>query len=433
MKQLYVLLILSIIAGGCATAPKTGEQQAQAVVSEPAQPATALPSPSATLKPSDTPQPTSTATETPTITPTPTITLTPTPVATPFGGGNGEVSMMVNVNVVKVSLEDTSDYDIVVPYDKIMALLKIDQLSTLRSDSVSPNGDLVAFWNCAQEYCDTKRGVLYLFSTNFNQKVAIDVPGLPVFMGWSPDQSRLLYYLGSSMSDDYYLVKTKDPGFGEVIKLGRLVDVAWAPDGQTIYAQKGGTVYQYDLDGNELNTWACNFNNACMHALSPDGKRFAGIQKYVPTNQGNPTIFISNPDFTDKKTIRISEDKALILYLAWLPDNRHVVLVGESAKQRNRRFWRLDYLSILDVDTGEERNIDLKIADDVENFSFCGLTPDGMHAVFVAVGGRVKEQGRVLMSGRAAMLYPLWVDDAELVRLTGFEDVWESCPTWLVK
>jgi hypothetical protein len=296
-------------------------------------------------------------------------------------------------------LDDKDDFDVVVPYDKMVALLKIDQVSTF---------------------------------TNFKKKAAFEVPGVPYYIGWSPDQSRLLYYLGSTMADDYYLLNTSEAGFGEVIKLGRLVDVAWAPDGKTLYGQTGAKVTQYDLDGKELATWTCNFNNDCMHALSPDGKRFAGIQKHIPTTQGNPTIVISNPDFTDKKTLRISEDKALILSLDWLPDNRHVVIVGQSAKQRTHRFWRLDYLSILDVDTGEERVIDLNIADEWENFAYCGLTPDGNHAVYAAVGGRVKEQGRILMSGRMILAYPLWEDDAEFVRLTDFEDAWESCPTWLV-
>jgi len=433
MKKMYFLLILVLVIGGCAKVPQTGEQQLQVTVSEQVQPPIELPSATATQNPTDTPPPTSTATSTPTITPTPTTTLTPTPASTPFGGGNGKVSMMVNINVVEVSLDENSDFDIIVPFDTLLEELKIEQLSSYRTDSVSPKGDLVAFWNCATEYCDTERGTLYLFNTNFNKTAEIDVPGVPYFIGWSPDESRLLYYLGSTMADDYYLVKTQDPGFGELIKLGRLVDVAWGPDGQTLYGQTGGKVFQYDTDGEELKTWTCNFNNDCMHDLSPDGKRFAGIQKHVPTGQGNPTIVISNTEFTDKKTIRISEDKALIIYLAWLPDNRHVVLVGESAKQRTRRFYRLDYLSILDVDTGEERSINLSIADDVENFTFCGLTPDGMHAVYLAVGGRVKEQGRLLMSGRTVMLHPLWEENAELVRLTDFEDVWESCPSWLVK
>jgi len=59
-----------------------------------------------------------------------------------------------------------------------------------------------------------------------------------------------------------------------------------------------------------------------MAAPSPDGKRFAGIQKFVASGTGNPTITISNADFSDKKTVFISEDKALILdYLA--ADNQH--------------------------------------------------------------------------------------------------------------
>ena len=361
----------------------------------------------------------------------PTVTRTPTPRATPFGGSTGYIMTMVNMNVVKMSLKDPSDYELLVSYDEIMSNLDIKKLSTTRNDFISHTGDLVAFWNCASEYCDTERGTLYLFTPDFKKKAAVDVPGYPSFMGWSADHARLLYYLESTMADDVYIIKTKDPGFGEIIKLGRINDAAWSPDGQTIYTQKGGTVHQYDKDGKEIQKQECNFNNACMHALSPDGTHFAAIQKYVPTTAGNPVINITHPDFIDKQSIFISDDHALILSLMWLPDNQHIVVIGVSARQRTRRFWRLDYLSVINVETGKERLIELNIPEDSENFSFCGLTPDGTHLAYLSTGGRVKEQGRILMSGRYIMLLPIGSEKPELIRVTEFNDAWESCPAWL--
>jgi hypothetical protein len=96
-----------------------------------------------------------------------------------------------------------------------------------------------------------------------------------------------------------------------------------------------------------------------------------------------------------------------------------------------RRFWRLDYLSIIDTNTGEERVIQLEIPEDSENFAFCGLTPDGTHLVYISAGGRVKEGGRIYMNGRYIMLLPIDGSSPELMRLTNFKDAWESCPAWL--
>ena len=308
---------------------------------------------------------------------------------------------------------------------------EIKDYSSTRDDAISPNGDIMAVWNCSTAQCDTERGPLYLFTADFKNKATIDVRGNPSFIGWSANQDRLLYYLGSTMSDDYYLVKTQAEGFGDVIPLGRMSSVVWGPDHQTLYAQKGDTVYLYDRDGKELQQWTCNFGNACAYAPAPDGKRFAGIQKFVPTGQGNPAITISNPDFSDKKTIFISDSHALILGIFWLPDNQHILVYGMSSKQGNRRFWRLDYLSMIDVDSGEEQKIDMQLPEDAELYYPCGLSPDGAHMVYLSVGGRVKEEGRIYFSGRFAMVFPVAPGSAELKRMTDFTKAWESCPVWL--
>jgi hypothetical protein len=233
------------------------------------------------------------------------------------------------------------------------------------------------------------------------------------------------------MADDYYLVKTEADGFGDVIPLGRINSVVWSPDRQTLYAQKGSTVYHYDRDGKELQNWTCNFGNACAYAPSPDGKHFAGIQKFVPTGLGNPAITIANPDFSDEKTIFISDRHALILGILWLSDNQHILVYGMSSKQGNRRFWRLDYLSMIDVDSGEEQKIDMQIPPDAESYFPCGLSPDGVHMVYLAIGGRVKQGGRIYFSGRFAEMFPVAPGSPELKRMTNFTEAWESCPIWL--
>ncbi len=426
MKKFSLFLMLILLVSACK--PQAAAGPTAAAPAETQIVASETPAPS----PTDTPVPTEPPTATPTFTLTPTVTNTPTPKPTTIGGGREEWLMMVNVNLVNVPKKSPSDFEIIVPQDDIVSEFEIKELSSYRTDNLSPNGDIVAFWNCSTKICDTEQGLMYLFTTDFKQKATIQVKGVPIFLGYSADQDRMLYYLTSTMADDYYLVKTEASGFGEVTHLGRLSDVVWSYDHQTLYSQKGNVVTQLDKDGKELQSWKCDFSNSCIAAPSPDGKRYAGIKKFVPTSGSNPLITISNQDFTDKKSIFLQDDHALILYLWWLPDNQHLLVGGMSSKQNNRRFWRMDYLSMIDVESGEEQLVNFQVPEDAEQFIPCGLSADSQHMIYLSTGGRVKQEGRIYMSGRFAMIFPLTVEGTpQLKRMTDFEQSWESCPLWL--
>ena len=423
MKRVSLIILLIMLLSACAPAAEQTASPAETL---------SVPSSTPVPSPTDTPIPTKPPTETPTITMTPTVTRTPTPAATKMGGGSGELLMMVNINLVNMPLKKPGDFEIIVPQDDIVSEFDIQDFSTMRTDNVSPKGDIVAVWNCRSEHCDTEQGPMYLFTTDFKYKATIDVKGYPSFLGYSANQDRMLYYLGGTLSDDYYLVKTEPTGFGEVTNLGRLSDVVWSTDHQTLFSQKGNVVSQLDRDGKELKTWKCDYSNSCIAAPSPDGKLFAGIKKFVPTSGSNPIVTISNQDFTDKKSIFLKDDHALILYLMWLPDSQHILVAGMSSRQSNRRFWRMDYLNMIDVKSGEEKVIDLQVPEDAESFFPCGLSPDSQHMVYLSIGGRVKEGGRLLMSGRFAMMFPVATEGApKLKRMTDFSEAWESCPVWL--
>ena len=428
MKKISLIIIFVLLLSACGPTPEQAGTGQTAAPAETLSVASLTPEPS----PTDTPVPTEPPTETPTITLTPTVTRTPTPKATSMGGGSGELLMMVNINVVNVPMKKPSDFEIIVPQDDIVSEFDIKDFSTMRNDNISPNGDIVAVWNCKSQHCDTEQGPMYLFTTDFKHKATIDVKGYPSFLGYSANQDRMLYYLGGTLSDDYYLVKTEPTAFGEVISLGRLANVVWSTDRETIYKQKGNVVTQLDKDGNELKNWKCDFSNSCISAPSPDGKRFAGIKKFVPTSGSNPIITVSNQDFTDKKSFFLKDDHALILYLMWLPDSQHLLVAGMSSRQSNRRFWRMDFLSMIDVESGEEQVMALQVPEDAESFFPCGLSPDSQHLVYLSIGGRVKEGGRILMSGRFAMIFPVTTEGTpELTRMTDFNEAWESCPVWL--
>jgi hypothetical protein len=427
VKKLSLLLVLMFLVCSCNAAP---EQVSQNPTSSPAD-TQIVASSTPAASPTNTPVPTDPPTATPTVTLTPTETRTPTPAPTALGGGKGELMMMVSINVVSVPLDSPSEFEIVVTSDDIASEFEIAQFNGLRSDSISPEGDTVALWNCATDPCDTERGPMYLFSTDFKNKATVEVRGYPYFLGWSANQDRLLYYLGSTMSDDYYMVKTTAAGFGEVIPLGRMTDVVWAPDQQTLYAQKGNKVTQLDKDGQVLQTWTCDFSNSCISYPSPDEKRFAGIKKFVPTSGSNSLITISNQDFTDKKSIFISDHNAYIVRIIWLADNQHILVIGRSSREWNRKYARYDYLSMIDVNSGEEQKIELEVPQDAESFGPCGLSPDSQHLVYLSMGGRVKEEGRIKFSGRFAMMFPVASGTPALTRMTDFTDAWESCPVWL--
>jgi hypothetical protein len=428
VKKISLIIILILLLSACSQAPEQAGAGQTAAPAETLSVASSTPEPS----PTDTPVPTEPPTETPTITLTPTVTRTPTPKATSMGGGSGELLMMVNINVVNVPMKKPSDFEIIVPRDDIVSEFDIKDFSSMRTDNISPNGDIVAVWNCKSQNCDTEQGPMYLFTTDFKHKATIEVKGYPSFLGYSANQDRMLYYLGGTLSDDYYLVKTEPTAFGEVISLGRVADVIWSTDRQTLYKQKGNVVTQLDKDGKELKTWKCDFSNSCIAAPSPDGKLFAGIKKFVPTSGSNPLITVSNQDFTDKKSFFLKDDHALILYLMWLPDSQHLLVAGMSSRQSNRRFWRMDFLSMIDVESGEEKVMDLQVPEDAESFYPCGLSPDSQHLVYLSIGGRVNEGGRILMSGRFAMIFPVTIEGTpELKRMTDFNEAWESCPVWL--
>jgi hypothetical protein len=429
-KTIHLSFLIGVMLSSCATLPSTAEPSHD-LTTPVVEQAVLLPSATSTATQAPTSTPTATPTQTLAPTATSQPTRTPAPSATPFGGSGGEALMFINLNLVRFPYPDLSDLNVILTYEDLINEFQFSELSTSWEDAVSPSGKQIAFWNCATKHCDTKRGNLYILTTDHRSMASVMVPGHPYFVGWSSDEDRLLYYLSSTMADEFFLIKTQYPGFGEVISLGRLNAMSWASDKQTLFAQKGNKVFHLDKDGKELETFECNFNNACMASPSPDGKRFAGIQKFVPTGTGNPVITISNQDFTEKKSIFISDDKALILFVNWLPDNQHIVVFGQTARQRVRRFWRLDYLSIIDVDSGEERVIKLDIPEDSEWFAPCGLTPDGRQLVYLGAGGRVKQEGRILMSGRKALIFPLETEDPDFRPITDIEGAWESCPNWL--
>lgn len=432
MKTSIATIILVIFISSCSTPTSPPAQVSSIPIKyEPVAAEASLTALEPTQEPTLVPTYTATSTLIPSPTLTPTITPTFTPAPTQLGGESGGLVMFNNLNVLKFPLDGKSEIKILVAYSDLVSRLEIAEMSTLFADTVSPHGDIAVVWNCAAKICDTYRGMLYVFSIDNEEKAQVEVDGYPYFVGWSKNQDRLLFYLHSSTASEYYLLKTNSANFGELLDLGWMSDISWAYDNETLYAQKGGTVYHLDKDGNELERFPCQFNNACMHAQSPDGQHFAGIQKYVPTNRGNPVITITNNDFTEKKSVFISDDNALILEVSWLADSRHIVVMGITSKQGNRRMARYDYLSLIDTETGVEQVVELEVPEDSESFRPCGLTPDRKNMVYIGLGGRVKSEGRILWSSRFAQIIPLVPEIGRLSRITNLENVWESCPVWL--
>jgi hypothetical protein len=424
-------LILMLLVFMCGCNSKSQLSPATALEPSPTIVYTDTPIPTDTTRPSVTPSPI--PTDTPTVTLTPTETLTPTPSPTPLGGGSGYLMMFENLNVVKVSLHEKSDIETIVASEKITSEFGIKDISSQWTGDISLQGNIAAFWNCSTYWCDTERGLFYLFTTDFKHKTSFELPGYPYFLGWSADQDRLLAYIGSTMANDVYLIKTGDAGFGEMIRLGQFYFATWSADKQTIFAQRGGTVYEFDKDGQELRKLPCLDADACMYAPSPDGKRFASPPREIFYGLSAPKITIFNQDFTEKKILPLIESvyAGLFLRAAWLPDNLHVLLFGTSYGQFNRRYWRMDALETMNVETGEEKAIKLDLPDDFEAFMPCDLSPDGSYLIYLGHGGRIKEQGRILLTHSYAVLVPITSDHPTIERITTTIDVRDSCPTWI--
>jgi hypothetical protein len=417
----HLVLILMLGSSACVSSNQEPTANPPTATGETEQEMT----PSVTAVPKDTETPTSS----PTITLTPTETTTPTPVPTPIGGGNGYLLMMVDESIIRISLEDRNQVETIVSSSDLTTTLNVGEISNLRTGSISPDGSVSAFWNCATHLCDTRRGTFYLFTSDLQKKISFEAAGYPSFLGWSANHDRLLYYLWSTMADDYYMVKTKAPGFGEVIHLGRVTDVTWSGDKQTLFSQRGNVVSQLDKDGKELKRYTCNFNYNCINDPSPDGKRFAGLPSLF--YGGDPYVTFSNQDFTEKKTVKIPIMKIIPLIVDWLPDNQRVVIYSLSFKQWNYSYIRFDTLGVMDADSGNLRVANWEIPESVAWFVPCGLSPDGNYVVFTGAGGRSKEQGRLMLNERYLFMFPVSSDQPALERVTNFDKAWESCPTWM--
>ncbi len=92
----------------------------------------------------------------------------------------------------------------------------------------------------------------------------------------------------------------------------------------------------------------------------------------------------------------------------------------------------MDYLSMIDIESDEEQTIDIALPEDAENFIPCGFSPDNTQMIYLSTGGRIKQGGRIMLSGRFAMMVPFTTEGtSEFSRMTTFESAAESCPLWL--
>ena len=174
--------------------------------------------------------------------------------------------------------------------------------------------------------------------------VAKDLPGAQQAPRWSPDGSRLLFYVGGFLENGgIYLVPSL--GGNPRLLVPAAHSPAWSPDGKQFAYISGDSLYTRAIDGVTPRSLAAGLE---LHspAWSPDGRLVA----YVSTNSGYvaastllgnlaPSILMVVPA-AGGTPVKLSDRKFLNMSPAWMPDSRHLLFM--STREGGRDLYSLD-------------------------------------------------------------------------------------------
>jgi len=146
---------------------------------------------------------------------------------------------------------------------------------------ISPDGTAVAF---NTEGKGTERYIAVVNLGTGRTQVFKDVPSNNAFGPiWSPDGSKLLFYIFVNNNWDIGLINADGTGY-RVLKAGdgdshSYFSACWMPDGQSIYCQDLANLYHMGLDGSIIKQWSLeklcpggDMDSSMRFAISADGK-----------------------------------------------------------------------------------------------------------------------------------------------------------------
>jgi len=220
---------------------------------------------------------------------------------------------------------------------------------------ISPDGARVAF-NTDGPGNDTRRSIAVADVATGKATLFKDVPSDNCYGPvWSPDGRQIAFYIYKEDEWHIGLVDANGSHFRYLWKSDRknhtLWSVAWAPDGQSFFAEDLDTIYQVGPDGKTLAQWSVEktFPNGGLSsgshlAPSPDGKSLLVDvdmgEDVTREDWDGPPPSIWRLDLATGKAERISKPDQYLWEPAWIND-REILCNGLPVGSKDFSLFRL--------------------------------------------------------------------------------------------
>ncbi|MGI8889743.1 MAG: TolB family protein [Chthoniobacterales bacterium] len=173
---------------------------------------------------------------------------------------------------------------------------------------------------------------------------------------WSPDGSKILFHIWTESDWHIAMINRDGSGFRYVRKAAPNYNsywsTCWAGDGKSFYAQDLTYLYQFDLDGKDLQKWKLDslfpkgsMNSGSSISMAPGGRKLLldidmdEEEANLPDWEGPPPA-LWTLDLDTKKATRITPKGKIAIEGCWLDDSQ-ILFVAQSAKEKNLTVYQM--------------------------------------------------------------------------------------------